>query len=170
MAAAGRLGWHGHRDATLTLLAYRHGLRVSELVSRRSEQIDLKLGVLHVTRLKNGMASTHPGEAKNFAPCAASSKTTRPPLRPHHRTPWAADRLRGAEDRRPSRRGGAGSAVHWRTMLDRRCPLPDRALVSRASRAGRCGAGGVAVGGADRRPQGHPHIVRRHRIPNEAGK
>ncbi len=36
------------------------GLRVSELVALRSEQIDLKLGVLHVTRLKNGMASTHP--------------------------------------------------------------------------------------------------------------
>ncbi len=26
----------------------------------RSEQIDLKLGLLHVNRLKNGMASTHP--------------------------------------------------------------------------------------------------------------
>ncbi len=60
MAAAGRLGRHGHRDATLILLAYRHGLRVSELVALRAEQIDLKLGVLHVTRLKNGMASTHP--------------------------------------------------------------------------------------------------------------
>ncbi len=60
MAAAGRLGRHRHRDATLILLAYRHGLRVSERVSLRSEQIDLKLGLLHVTRLKNGMASTHP--------------------------------------------------------------------------------------------------------------
>ncbi len=60
MAAAGRRGRHGHRDATLILLAYRHGLRVSELVALRAEQIDLKLGLLHVTRLKNGMASTHP--------------------------------------------------------------------------------------------------------------
>jgi hypothetical protein len=47
MAGAGRLGRHGHRDATLILLAYRHGLRVSELVAPRSEQIDLKLGLLH---------------------------------------------------------------------------------------------------------------------------
>ncbi len=40
MAAAGRLGRHGQRAATLILLAYRHGLRVSERVSLRSEQID----------------------------------------------------------------------------------------------------------------------------------
>ena len=33
IAAARRLGRHGHRDATMVLLAYRHGLRVSELVA-----------------------------------------------------------------------------------------------------------------------------------------
>ena len=58
--AAGNTGRHGHRDATLILLAYRHGLRVSELVSLRWEQVDLKEGLLHVNRLKNGTASTHP--------------------------------------------------------------------------------------------------------------
>ena len=42
------------------LLAYRHGLRVSELVALRWDQVDLKAGLLHVARLKNGMASTHP--------------------------------------------------------------------------------------------------------------
>jgi len=30
VAAARRLGRHGHRDATMILIAYRHGLRVSE--------------------------------------------------------------------------------------------------------------------------------------------
>jgi type 1 fimbriae regulatory protein FimE len=60
MTAAGRLGRHRHRDATLVLLAYRHGLRVSELVALRWEQVDLKAGLLHVTRLKNGVPSTHP--------------------------------------------------------------------------------------------------------------
>ena len=60
MAVAGRIGRHGHRDRTLILLAYRHGLRVSELVALRWEQVDLIQGLLHVSRLKNGVPSTHP--------------------------------------------------------------------------------------------------------------
>ena len=60
MTAAGSTGRHRHRDRTLILLAYRHGLRVSELVSLRWDQLDLRQGHLHVTRLKNGTPSTHP--------------------------------------------------------------------------------------------------------------
>jgi len=60
MAAAKQLGRHPHRDATMILLAYRHGLRVSELVAMRREQVDLQQGQLHVRRLKNGLPSTHP--------------------------------------------------------------------------------------------------------------
>jgi len=60
IGAARRLGRHGHRDATMILLAYRHGLRVSELVSLRREQVDLQEGLLHVRRRKNGLPSTHP--------------------------------------------------------------------------------------------------------------
>jgi type 1 fimbriae regulatory protein FimB/type 1 fimbriae regulatory protein FimE len=58
--AASRVGRYGHRDATLILLAYRHGLRVSELVAMRWDQIDLEQGLLHVSRVKNGVPSTHP--------------------------------------------------------------------------------------------------------------
>jgi type 1 fimbriae regulatory protein FimB/type 1 fimbriae regulatory protein FimE len=60
MSAARRIGRHGHRDATMILLTYRHGLRVSELVSLRWEQVDLKEGLLHVRRRKHGIATTHP--------------------------------------------------------------------------------------------------------------
>ena len=60
MAAAGKLGRHGPRDAALILLAYRHALRVSELVALRWDQVDLKQGLLHVHRQKNGVPSTHP--------------------------------------------------------------------------------------------------------------
>jgi len=58
--AAKNIGRHGHRDAALILLAYRHGFRVSELIALRWDQIDLKQGLLHVNRLKNGTPSNHP--------------------------------------------------------------------------------------------------------------
>ena len=58
--AAARVGRHRHRDATLILIAYRHGLRVGELVSLRWDQVDFKEAVLRVTRSKNGTASNHP--------------------------------------------------------------------------------------------------------------
>lgn len=60
IAAAAASGRYQGRDQTLLLLMYRHGLRVSEAVSLRWEQVDLKAGLLHVNRLKNGVASTHP--------------------------------------------------------------------------------------------------------------
>lgn len=60
MSGAGAVGRHGHRDATLILIGYRHGLRVSELVGLRWEQVGFKAGTLHASRLKNGNASVHP--------------------------------------------------------------------------------------------------------------
>jgi type 1 fimbriae regulatory protein FimB/type 1 fimbriae regulatory protein FimE len=50
----------GHRDATMVLLAFRHGLRASELVDLRWEQIDLENAILHVRRVKQGTPATHP--------------------------------------------------------------------------------------------------------------
>ena len=58
--AARSLGRHGDRNATMILLAYRHGLRVSELINLRWDQLDLDQGLLHVRRLKHGVPSTHP--------------------------------------------------------------------------------------------------------------
>ena len=42
----------GHRDATAILIAYRHGLRASELVGLRWDDIDFTTGRLHVRRAK----------------------------------------------------------------------------------------------------------------------
>lgn len=57
---AARKGRHGHRDATMILLMARHGLRVTEAVDTRWDQIDFAKGHLHVKRLKNGVNSVHP--------------------------------------------------------------------------------------------------------------
>jgi integrase len=59
MKAAGN-NRHGHRDATMILMAFRLGLRASELCSMRWDQADLVHSRLHVNRLKNGIASFHP--------------------------------------------------------------------------------------------------------------
>jgi integrase len=51
---------NGHRDETIMLIAFRHGLRASELVALRWDAIDLDHGKLHCARRKNGTASVHP--------------------------------------------------------------------------------------------------------------
>jgi type 1 fimbriae regulatory protein FimB/type 1 fimbriae regulatory protein FimE len=58
--AARKRGRNGARDAAAILLAYRHGLRASELCHLRWSQIDLRQGRLHVNRAKGGCASVHP--------------------------------------------------------------------------------------------------------------
>ncbi len=59
ITAAKRNRW-GHRDATMLLVAYRHGLRASELVDLRWDQVDFRTATLHVRRAKQGTPSTHP--------------------------------------------------------------------------------------------------------------
>ena len=49
---------YGHRDAALVLVAYRHGLRASELVDLRWDQVEFKTATLHVRRVKQGTPST----------------------------------------------------------------------------------------------------------------
>ena len=47
------------RDRLLVLLAFRHALRVSELVDVKVEQIDLKAATIHIRRAKNGTPGIH---------------------------------------------------------------------------------------------------------------
>jgi type 1 fimbriae regulatory protein FimB/type 1 fimbriae regulatory protein FimE len=51
---------HGHRDATMILVAYRHGMRASEVCGLEWHQIELDHGRLHVRRAKRGTPSVHP--------------------------------------------------------------------------------------------------------------
>src|SRR5215470_14565629 len=58
---AAKANRNGQRDAAMILLAFRHGLRPAELVDLRWDQVDLgRNACLHVRRVKNGIATTHP--------------------------------------------------------------------------------------------------------------
>src|SRR5262249_56404726 len=60
MAAARKGSRWGHRDATMILIGYRHGLRASELCDLQWSQVELNTGRLHVRRARNGSPSWHP--------------------------------------------------------------------------------------------------------------
>ena len=60
MAAARKSSRYGHRDATMILLGYRHGLRAAELCDLQWSQVELTAVRLHVRRVKNGSPSVHP--------------------------------------------------------------------------------------------------------------
>ncbi|EOI1351367.1 tyrosine-type DNA invertase [Citrobacter amalonaticus] len=53
-------GRHPERDACMILLAFLHGLRVSELLSLRLSDLELVSRKLCVRRLKNGFSTVHP--------------------------------------------------------------------------------------------------------------
>jgi integrase len=57
--AARRNRW-GQRDSTMMLIAFRHGLRVSELCSLQWSDIEFETGTLHLRRAKGGTTATHP--------------------------------------------------------------------------------------------------------------
>src|SRR6476619_5810478 len=64
--AARKHSRYGHRDATAILIAYRHGLRASELCELTWNMIELDNGRIHVRRGKNGTDSTHPLTGKEI--------------------------------------------------------------------------------------------------------
>ena len=58
---AAKDGRWGHRDATLVLVAYRHGLRAREASELEWSQVEFgRSAALHVRRAKNGKPSVHP--------------------------------------------------------------------------------------------------------------
>jgi integrase len=49
-----------HRDATMILVTFRHGLRTAEVTRLKWDAVDLDRAELHVARVKNGKSTTHP--------------------------------------------------------------------------------------------------------------
>jgi integrase len=73
-----RQGRYGHRDATLILVAFRHGLRASEICDLEWSQVEFgRSASLHVRRVKNGKASVHPLRAMRSGHCASFAGNSR---------------------------------------------------------------------------------------------
>jgi len=75
MAAARKSSRYGHRDATMILIGYRHGLRASELCDLQWSQVELATGRLHVRRAKNGSPSVHPMQGDEIRALRFAART-----------------------------------------------------------------------------------------------
>ena len=60
LAASKTTSRNPERDYAILLLAYRHGLRVSELCSLKLSDVNLEAGEFHVARLKGSDSGSHP--------------------------------------------------------------------------------------------------------------
>ncbi|EBE3722294.1 tyrosine recombinase [Salmonella enterica] len=60
MMKAAHHGPSGERDYCLILLAFRHGMRISELLALHYRDLDLNEGRINICRLKNGFSTIHP--------------------------------------------------------------------------------------------------------------
>src|SRR4029453_13345777 len=95
MAAARASSRHGHRDATMILIGYRHGLRASELCDLQWSQVELATGRLHVRRAKNGSPSVHPLQGDEIRALRALAARMRAILARVSVRAWRADDAEG---------------------------------------------------------------------------
>jgi integrase len=51
---------HGARDSAMILVAFRHGLRASEVCELQWSDVEFESATLHLRRAKGGATSTHP--------------------------------------------------------------------------------------------------------------
>jgi type 1 fimbriae regulatory protein FimB/type 1 fimbriae regulatory protein FimE len=103
IAAAGNSNRNAHRDATMVLITYRHGLRAAELVALRWDSVDFNHGRLHVGRAKNGSPSVHPLTGRELRALRRLQREQEP------KSPFVFT----------SERGAPFSTAGWRKMVAR---------------------------------------------------
>ena len=109
MAAARKSSRYGHRDATMILIGYRHGLRASELCDLQWHQVELATGRLHVRRAKSGSPSVHPLQGDEIRALRRLQREQGPSPHVFCIRAWRADDSEGIP--RPVR-------PHWRLGQD----------------------------------------------------
>ena len=75
---AAHKGRHGARNYAMLLMAYRHGLRVSELINVRMADLDLDTGHLFVRRLKGSLSTSQPLEGDEIRALRALATSPNP--------------------------------------------------------------------------------------------
>ena len=83
---AARHGRHGLRNHALMLMAFRHGLRVSEVIDLRMKDIDLETARLYVHRKKGSLSTHQPIEGDELRAIRAWLRERE--LRPDARSPY----------------------------------------------------------------------------------
>ena len=77
--AAKRNRW-GQRDSTMLLIAFRHGLRASELCGLQWSDVEFETGNLHLRRAKGGTTSTHPLQGDELRALRALKREAKSPF------------------------------------------------------------------------------------------
>src|SRR5436190_12008106 len=74
---AAKKGRHGVRNHAMILLAYRHGLRASEVTGLRVSDLDLRRGTIYCRRAKNSHSTRHPLKPEEVAALEKVLRTTK---------------------------------------------------------------------------------------------
>jgi integrase len=92
-----RKGRHSIRNFAMLLLAFRHGLRVSELINMQMADVDLDTGRLFVRRMKGSLSTSQPLEGDEI-------RALRAWLRQRINAPWCNSPLVFLSERGPMTR------------------------------------------------------------------
>ena len=116
LLAAAKQGRWAARDSALVLLAYRHGLRCSEIIGLQWQDVKLPAARLFVQRAKHGRNAPHPMQADEVAALKALWKAEgRPEAGPvfasERRKPFSRDGVNKLIERLGERAG-----IAWRVF------------------------------------------------------